>query len=132
MMFIELLASVVFAGTTVCMLQAVMRAVMAAVAANSEILRILISSGAGRGLPASSMLWRAFPGTREGAVLCGTPAVCTDCPRHDLPVQAKGSGASGEAAPGSYTVLARHSDQQFRRDFSVRAGDVAQMELVMP
>jgi hypothetical protein len=35
-------------------------------------------------------------------------------------------------APGSYTALARHSGQQFRRDFSVRAGDVVQVELVMP
>jgi hypothetical protein len=35
-------------------------------------------------------------------------------------------------APGRYTVLARHSGQQFRRDFAVRAGDVAQVELVMP
>jgi hypothetical protein len=35
-------------------------------------------------------------------------------------------------APGNYTAIARHSGQQFRRDFSVRAGDVVQVELVMP
>jgi hypothetical protein len=35
-------------------------------------------------------------------------------------------------APGRYTVLARHAGQQFRREFSVRAGDVAQVEVVMP
>src|SRR5262245_15371247 len=35
-------------------------------------------------------------------------------------------------APGNYTALARHSGQQLRRDFSVRAGDVVQVELVMP
>ena len=35
-------------------------------------------------------------------------------------------------APGRYTVLARHSGQQFRCDIAVRAGDVAQVELVMP
>jgi hypothetical protein len=35
-------------------------------------------------------------------------------------------------APGRYTVVARHAGQQFRRDFSVRAGDVAQVEVVMP
>jgi hypothetical protein len=35
-------------------------------------------------------------------------------------------------APGRYTVLARHAGQQFRRDFAVRAGDVAQVEVVMP
>ena len=35
-------------------------------------------------------------------------------------------------APGRYTVVARHSGQQYRRDFAVRAGDVAQVELVMP
>jgi hypothetical protein len=35
-------------------------------------------------------------------------------------------------APGKYTAIARHSGQQFRREFSVRAGDVVQVELVMP
>src|SRR5690348_4098101 len=35
-------------------------------------------------------------------------------------------------APGRYTVVARHAGQQFRRDFAVKAGDVAQVELVMP
>jgi hypothetical protein len=35
-------------------------------------------------------------------------------------------------APGRYTVLARRAGQQFRRDFSVRAGEVAQVEVVMP
>src|SRR5215470_9156387 len=35
-------------------------------------------------------------------------------------------------APGRYTVVAKHAGQQFRRDFAVRTGDVAQVELVMP
>ena len=35
-------------------------------------------------------------------------------------------------APGDYTAIARHSGQQFRRDFAVRAGDVVQVEVVMP
>jgi hypothetical protein len=35
-------------------------------------------------------------------------------------------------APGNYIAVARHSGQQFRRDFSVRAGDVVQVELVLP
>jgi hypothetical protein len=35
-------------------------------------------------------------------------------------------------APGRYTVVARHAGQQFRRDFAIKAGDVAQVELVMP
>ena len=35
-------------------------------------------------------------------------------------------------APGRYTVVAKHAGQQFRRDFAVRTGDVAQVEVVMP
>lgn len=34
-------------------------------------------------------------------------------------------------APGSYTVVARSSGQTYRRDFSVQAGDVVEVEVVM-
>jgi hypothetical protein len=35
-------------------------------------------------------------------------------------------------APGRYSVFAKHSGQQFRRDFAVRAGDAVQVEVVIP
>jgi len=35
-------------------------------------------------------------------------------------------------APGSYVVSARHAGRVFRREFAVKAGDVARVEVVMP
>ncbi len=35
-------------------------------------------------------------------------------------------------APGAYVVTARHAGRQFRREFAVKAGDVARIEVVMP
>src|SRR5262245_25804659 len=74
MTFIEADAAEVFAGMpvpTACMLQTVMRAVMSAVAAISEMSRILHSSGAGCGL-ISNFDAAVLRETGHGAVLCGT------------------------------------------------------------
>lgn len=35
-------------------------------------------------------------------------------------------------APGSYIVTARHAGRTFRREFAVKAGDVANIEVIMP
>jgi hypothetical protein len=35
-------------------------------------------------------------------------------------------------APGGYIVTARHAGRTFRRDFAVKAGDIANIEVVMP
>jgi hypothetical protein len=35
-------------------------------------------------------------------------------------------------APGGYIVTARHAGRTFRRDFAVKAGDIANLEVVMP
>jgi hypothetical protein len=35
-------------------------------------------------------------------------------------------------APGAYVVNAKHAGRVFRQDFAVKAGDTAQVEVVMP
>src|SRR5262245_3650513 len=77
MMFMDAGATVVLGGApvpTACMLQAVISAVMSAVAAINEISRMFFSSGAGRSdsQHRSMLLPALFPQTRGGAVLCGT------------------------------------------------------------
>ena len=46
--------------------------------------------------------------------------------------QSSGALPTHFLAPGVYVVSAKHAGRQYRRDFTVKSGDVAMIEVVMP
>ena len=50
----------------------------------------------------------------------------------DTVKESAGALPSHFLAPGAYIVTARHAGRLFRREFAVKAGDVARIEVVMP